>query len=65
MVDKSKWKHCYYKELEKRRSGSPYWSHQKESSECTSAICTDLEEGITMEQIWRKDYISKRKIKGE
>jgi hypothetical protein len=65
VVDKKIWKPCHFIPAGIRRANSPYWSHQKENDPCSSVICDDLNDGMTIEQIWRKDYKCGTKFKGE
>lgn len=56
------WRKCHYSKI---RSVNIYWSHETIGHECTSIICDDLNSGMTIEQIWRKDYNCGKKVKGE
>jgi hypothetical protein len=40
---------------------------EKKSIQCTSVICTDLNEGLTIEEIWKKEYklVKKKRVDDE
>lgn len=65
-------KHCHYHQQPKRYT--PYSSHygyinDKKSKQCTSVICDDMNKGMTIEQVWKKEYNygkqTKIEIKGD
>lgn len=63
MVNKSKYddsiKKCHYHQVPMRYNfyNSHYsYINEKKSRECTSVICDDLNNGMTIEQVWKKEY---------
>lgn len=64
-VEKKEWKKCHYNQMRIKRRDSLYWSHERENAECSSAVCDDLNKGLSIDQVWRKDYNCGKKIKGE
>ncbi len=63
MTDKKDWKHCHFTESMNSKRRSLYWAHQNESEPCMSIICDDLNDGIPIDQIWRKEYSCGKKIR--
>jgi len=64
-VQPKQWKKCHFVEERFRRSGCPFWSHQTITNECSSVICDAINNGMTIDQIWRKEYNCGKKLKGE
>ena len=61
---------CHFHQRKKKITF--YSSHyaymsEKKSIQCTSVICTDLNEGLTIEEIWKKEYklVKKKKVDDE
>jgi len=62
-MEARKKKKCHYAGIKKGNSIS--WSHETMNNGCISVICDDLSNGMTIEQVWRKEYNYTKRIRGE